>query len=219
MAFRGALAEELAESLLSRLGYRIVDRRKRVEIAGVDVAEIDIVAEKEGDVYAVEVKAGKVSVTDIRQAFSNAALIGAKALIVCRGFSNEAARLLADKLGVRVLVLDEFLGFVSLDELSRVLERALERSLLTYMLAGLAEAEPEDEKALEALAYSRTPEEAARRLGLGIKELGRVISRLVEKGLIRQAPNYAILRAQAALALDRLRLRRLYDSIASAGSR
>ena len=213
MAFRGALVEELAESLLCKLGYRIAERRKKVKVEGVEVAEVDLLAEREGQLYAVEVKAGRASLTDIRQAYANAVLLGAKPLIVCRGFSNDAAEVLAKKLDVEVLVLDEYLGFVSVDDLSSLISRLVEEALASFLLAGLGEPEKGDERTLEALAYSPTPIEAAKRLGVSIKELGREISKLTNKGLLSKASSYKMIRAQAALALDRLRLRKLLDAI------
>jgi len=209
MSFRGALAEELAESLLSRLGYRIVERKRRVKVRGVEVAEIDLIAEKEGTTYAVEVKSGKVSVTDVRQAFSNARLVGAEALVVSRGFSNEAAEVLAGELGVKVIVMDEFLGFVSLDDLAALVSRVVEETVANILLAGTVDLNSGEERVLEAIATTKTLEEAAERLGVTKKELGRLIAGLRRKGVITSTTTYKCLRAQAALALDRARIKRL----------
>ncbi|RLE92087.1 MAG: hypothetical protein DRN04_11290, partial [Thermoprotei archaeon] len=62
---KGISIENIAEEVLTRRGYRIVGKRYRIKVEGVDIAEVDILAEKDGERYAVEVKAGRVSVTDL----------------------------------------------------------------------------------------------------------------------------------------------------------
>ncbi|HDJ97324.1 MAG TPA: endonuclease, partial [Thermofilum sp.] len=74
----GLLVEDLAEGLLVRLGYVIKERRKKIVFEGVEVAEIDYLAEKEGEKYIVEVKAGRISVNDVRQVYTNSVLVNAR---------------------------------------------------------------------------------------------------------------------------------------------
>ena len=78
---KGKTVEELATALLEGEGFRILERRKVIRVGESQVAEVDILAEKDGEVYAVEVKSGRISVTDVRQAFTNARLLGYKPLI------------------------------------------------------------------------------------------------------------------------------------------
>lgn len=110
----GPLIEDLAEGLLVRLGYTIKERRKKIVFEGVEVAEIDYLAEKGDEEYVVEVKAGRISVNDVRQVYTNSVLVNAKPMIIARGYSNASAKIAAEKLGVEVLILDEYLQIVSI---------------------------------------------------------------------------------------------------------
>ncbi|WP_457619558.1 YraN family protein, partial [Methanopyrus sp.] len=76
MLRRGKSAEEIAASILRKEGFEVVARNYRVELEDELVAEIDIVAEKDGERYAVEVKAGTVGVDAVRQAYVAAELTG-----------------------------------------------------------------------------------------------------------------------------------------------
>lgn len=121
----GIRFEDYAAELLSRLGYKVLGRRVKVVINGVEVGEVDIVAEDPGGVkYAVEVKSGKVDVNAIRQAYVNAKVLNAKPLIIARGFSNDSSRALADELGVSVINLEEAV-VLTVDELKTVVENVI----------------------------------------------------------------------------------------------
>ncbi len=124
----GARFEDIVEELLASMGFEIVGKRSEVNIRGVRVAEVDLIARKDGEVWAVEAKAGKVDVSGIRQAYVNAKVLGARPLVVCRGFSDESARVLADALGVSVMLLPEYV-YVSLEELESVVSMGLIRAL------------------------------------------------------------------------------------------
>ncbi|ADN50224.1 restriction endonuclease [Vulcanisaeta distributa] len=125
MANVGIKFEDYVAELLSRLGLKVISRRVKVTVNGVEVGEVDIVAEdSSGNKYAIEVKSGKVDVSAIRQAYVNAKVLNAKPLIVARGFSNDSSRALADELGVSVINLEEAV-VLTIDELRTVIENVL----------------------------------------------------------------------------------------------
>ncbi len=121
----GIRFEDYVAELLSRLGFRVLGRRVKVTVNGVEVGEVDIVAEDgSGNKYAVEVKSGRVDVSAIRQAYVNAKVLNAKPLIVARGFSNDSSKALADELGVSVINLEDAV-VLTVDELRTVIENVI----------------------------------------------------------------------------------------------
>ena len=121
----GLAFEDIVIKYLESQGFEILRRRHRIFLNGVEVGEVDIIAERDGEVYAVEVKAGRADISAIRQAYVNATLLNAKPMIVCRGFANEEARELANRLGVEVVVLPDY-ALVTLEELENLVQAAVE---------------------------------------------------------------------------------------------
>jgi len=78
---RGISAERIARRMLESRGFSIIATNHKIDSKGENIAEIDIIAEKDGQKYAVEVKSGKASLSAIRQAFANAQLAGYKPMI------------------------------------------------------------------------------------------------------------------------------------------
>jgi len=198
----GLLVEDLAEGLLVRLGYVIKERRKKIVFEGVEVAEIDYLAEKEGEKYVVEVKAGRISVNDVRQVYTNSVLVNARPMIIARGYSNASAKVTAEKLGVEVLILDEYLQIVSMDELSAILGSVILSTLSKLLLAGSSLPENIDEEALSAIAGSKTYEELKAKL----KNPNKIISEFRRLGVFTLSGDFNVLRVQAEIALQKLRL-------------
>lgn len=198
----GLLVEDLAEGLLVRLGYVIKERRKKIVFEGVEVAEIDYLAEKGGEEYVVEVKAGRISVNDVRQVYTNSVLVNARPMIIARGYSNASAKVTAEKLGVEVLILDEYLQIVSIDELSAILESVVLSTLSKLLLAGSSLPENIDEEALSAIASSKTYEELKAKL----KNPNKIISEFRRLGVFTLSGDFNVLRVQAEIALQKLRL-------------
>lgn len=121
----GERFEDYVASLLGSLGYSVLGSRVRIESGGVEVGEVDLLVEDPAGVkYAVEVKAGKVDVSGIRQAYTNAVVLGAKPMVVARGFANDSASQLANELGVRVINLAESV-VLGIDELRLAIKDAL----------------------------------------------------------------------------------------------
>ncbi len=198
---KGISIENIAEEVLTRRGYRIVGKRYRIKVEGVDIAEVDILAEKDGERYAVEVKAGRVSVTDLRQVYANAVLLKAKPLIVCRDFSDEAARKTAELLGVEVLFLPEFLVFVTPEELVYSVKSAVKEVLLELLTLPQVELSSEDVRVLKAIAEADSFRDAAVKLGMEISELGRRVAELRKKRVL-VGEDYSSLRLRAILLLS-----------------
>lgn len=180
---KGIWAEMLAEALLAEKGFTVLQRRYTLERDGVKLAEIDLLAEKDGKRYAVEVKTGRVSTTDIRQAYSNAKLLGARPLIVARGFSDKSAEKYAEELGVEVLRVPDYL-LVTPEELEAILARSIEKALADAIPPNPLALEAGDIPLLEALAASSGFEAAARQLGLSTAELERRVAELHRRGLL-----------------------------------
>lgn len=59
-----------------------------VMVGDSQVGEADLLVEDATGLHAVEVKAGKASVSDVRQAKINAEPLGAAPLVIARGFSD-----------------------------------------------------------------------------------------------------------------------------------
>jgi len=175
----GVRFEDYAAELLSRLGFRVIDRRVKVMSNGVEVGEVDLIAEDEcGNRYSVEVKAGKVDVSGVRQAYTDAKLINARPLVLARGFSNDSSRALAEELGVRVIELEEAV-VLKPDELRAAVESAIYDLIdeLANALVALMSMRNADD-ALEAIAQCGDWGCVCGRLGLSGDECGRWISGL-----------------------------------------
>lgn len=121
----GLVFEDIVIKYLESQGFEILRRRHRIFLHGVEVGEVDIVAEKGGEIYAIEVKAGRADITAVRQAYVNAELLNAKPMLVCRGLANDEARELAKRLGVEVLELPDY-ALVTLEELEKLVQAAIE---------------------------------------------------------------------------------------------
>jgi len=127
MSSLGAKFEDFVAELLSKLGFNIIGKRVKIMMNGVEVGEVDIVAEdRAGNKYAIEVKAGKIDVSSVRQAYVNAKLLNATPVIVARGFSNTSAEVLARELGVNTIILEDAVVLRE-EELLTALELALYR--------------------------------------------------------------------------------------------
>jgi predicted RecB family endonuclease len=173
---KGLEAEDIAVSILEKLGYMVLEKRKPIVVGGVKIAEIDLIARDQGgEVLAVEVKSGKASVTDVRQVFSNAKLLKVKPLLICKGFSDASAASLASELGVRYILLPEYYLFTFED--FKEVSREIVYDLLTmYLSLDLEEISSEEERIVEAIASSNSFSEASSKLNTSEEELGKKIS-------------------------------------------
>jgi len=203
---RGASSERIGRGILERMGFQILESRKRLEIGGVEVAEIDLVAKSpEGDVYSVEVKAGRIGVSDVRQAYTNAQISGLKPMVICKGYADTAAELTAKQLGVKVLELPDFYILLEPEELELIVRQAVQDALNDYEPALLI---PDlkltrgDIKVLKAIASSPAVDVAVKTLGVTIDEFTRLIASLRDRGILTRASSYSSLRKQAIHILN-----------------
>lgn len=214
---RGRSSERIAERLLESLGYTVIERHKRIIMGGVEVGEVDIIARgPEGTGYAVEVKAGRLDVSGVRQAYTNALLLNLKPMVVCKGYADDAARKLAEELGVKVIETGDYY-LVSAEELEVIVSEAVSRVIDSYMTALIAPTirlTPEEYALLEAVATSYTPSDAARSLGIRVQDLMSRISEMIAKGrLPPKARNYRFLRRWALVTLSSMRIKSYVEAV------
>lgn len=187
MSQRGFLksSEAIAASYLESLGFKIVDVHRKVVINDVEISDVDIVAERDGVLYAVEVKAGGVDVDAIRQAYVNAKLVKAKPMVIGRGYSDPRAEVVARELGVDVILLPDLM-VLSVNELRDVIRETLYSVLgeLLSFIAYCGKLGEGDLEVLRAIAESETFTEACEKLGVSERELASRIASLRSKGVL-----------------------------------
>lgn len=198
-------SEAIAAVILEELGYKVLETHYRVlDDEGREIGEIDIVAEKQGERYAVEVKAGAADLSAIRQAYVNAVIAGMKPMVIARG-ADDSARSLARRLGVGLIILPDMV-LAGSDDLEAIVEAAVDRALggLAQTLVSCLRAgdlSGWDERLLAAVAESESLAEAASRLGVKPADVTAALGRLREGGLLPRTKSWNGLRAAAALLL------------------
>ncbi len=202
---RGRASVEVAKRVLASRGLEVVGEGVRVEVGGVEVGEVDVLARGPGgELYAVEVKAGQASASDVKVLYVNALVLGARPVLVARACSEEAAAL-ARRLGVEVHLLSDLLA-VDAEELYETVRAAVGDAILELLSCLRALRSGEAARVLEAIASHGSLQEAAGALGLRAEELERRIGELRAAGLIPPLHGYRRLRlyAEAVLALREL---------------
>ncbi|MGQ4832393.1 MAG: restriction endonuclease [Candidatus Asgardarchaeia archaeon] len=184
---RGASAERIARYILEKIGYKIIKENEIFKIGNVEIAEIDFIAESpNGEKFVVEVKAGDVDVSTIRNIYANAKVLKMKPLIIGRGYSNDAAKKLAEELGVKVVSLSDF--FILLDplELEVIIRGALRDILYEYGFKPIHfnQVDQADLKKMYALVTSENIEDFLNKTNLTEKEFGKFIQKLKKKGIL-----------------------------------
>ncbi len=198
---RARTSLEVAKRFLEQLGYRVLREHVPVVLRGVEVGEVDLVVEDaEGRRYAVEVKAGRLSVSGVRQAKVNSDLLGLTPLVVARGYSDDAARILAEELGVKVVCLPDLMA-VDEVELYSIVRAALEDAVLDIVCSLSVLEDPKAVEVLEAIASSERLEQAAELLGVEVRELEARLADMRRRGLIPPLVGYKRLRAYATALL------------------
>ncbi|MDI9619335.1 MAG: recombinase RecB [Candidatus Nezhaarchaeota archaeon] len=215
---RGLSSERIAMGILERLNFKVVDTRKKIVKDEVEVGEVDIVAlSPEGELYAVEVKAGRANVSDIRQAYTGALLLGMRPLIVCKGLADAAAEAVAKELDVKVLSIPEYHILFEVEDLESAVRAAVQDVLDDLTLfAPLPKGEKlkkKDLSLLRAVASSSSMDEAASRLKVDVRGLWHQVNELRSKGILRGGYSYEKLRIHVKRLLAYLefeeRLKRL----------
>jgi predicted RecB family endonuclease len=204
---RGLASERIAVSILEELGYRVLEVGRKIIINNTEIGEVDVLAEDQsGEKYAVEVKAGRLDVGGVRQAYVNALILEAKPMVICKGFADDAARELAEKLGVRVVQLsDVFL--IESEELYSIVREAVEEVLTEYFelfYGYTAHLKPEHYEILSAIYSSTSIEEAAEKLNLDVSALARHIDELRKQGVIpKWASKYSSVKRVAQILVQK----------------
>ncbi|MEM4627646.1 MAG: hypothetical protein QXX37_05125, partial [Ignisphaera sp.] len=125
-------SERVAVSVLEELGYNVLEMRKKVVVNETVVGEVDaVVDDGTGQLFAVEIKAGKIDISGIRQAYVNSVILGMKPLVICKGFADDAAKELAEKLGVKIIQLSDIF-LVESEELEIILREVVEDAIANY---------------------------------------------------------------------------------------
>ncbi len=209
-------SERIAFKLLEETGYRIVETHKKIIVDGVEVGEVDAIAlGPDNEYYAVEVKAGRLDVHGVRQVVSNAMLLGMKPLAICKGFADDAAKKVAEKLGVKVIELsDVFL--VDAEELEEIVYgaalEAFSETLRILIDPGIKVSITYLDY-LKSIARSDNLHDAAARLNKDVKDLLPLLSWLRSLSPIARRGGYKSIRLVASLVLLRLQLQGLLDSL------
>ena len=198
---RGVTVEELAKRLLEGMGFTVVEERKRIRKNDVDIAEIDLIAEKDGSLYAIEVKAGRISVTDIRQAYTNARLINASPLIICRGFADRSAKELAKELNIEVMLLPDYFLFVEPEEVINLMERSIINVLTRIIEPQVHKIDENELELLKLFASCKSFPEAVKKSGMTASELRKLMNKLAQKGFEADPKKYSLLRLQSLITL------------------
>lgn len=197
-------SERIAIDLLENLGYRVIDVHRKIKIDGVEVGEVDaIVEDDKGERYAVEIKAGSIDVTGLRQAYVNALLLNMKSLVVAKGFSDESAEKLAQQLGIKTLFLTDYF-IVSSEELELLVKEAFEKIIIDTINTLMTDKSlsPEDIRLLKTISSSPTIADAAKQLSIDIPTLVKKIKVLQNKKLIPPTvKSYNMIRYYASILL------------------
>ncbi len=183
---KGLSSERIAKRLLESRGFRILSTNHLIKDGDEKVAEVDIIAEESnGERYAVEVKAGKGDVNSIRQTFANAKLCGYKPMLICKGYADDAARKAALKLNVKVVELSEYYLLLEPEELESIIKKCVEEVFETHgFLPYSAEVDDKDRKLLKTISTARNFDEAAEKINIDRKELGKKLEDLTTRGII-----------------------------------
>jgi len=183
---KGLSSERIAKRLLESRGFHILSTNHLIKEGDEKVAEVDILAEdSNGERYAVEVKAGKGDVNSIRQAFANAKLCEYKPMLICKGYADDAARKAALKLNVKVVELSEYYLLLEPEELESIIKKCVEEVFETHgFLPYSAEVDDKDRKLLKVISTARNFDEAAEKINIDRKELGKKIEDLTTRGII-----------------------------------
>ena len=197
---RGRASVEIAKRVLEKRGYTVIDENARIRLNGLEVGEIDLLARgSSGELLAVEVKAGGIGVSELKQLYVNALILNAKPVAVARSASDEA-RALASRLGIELVELSDLLT-VDEEELYNVVKSAVEDALFELLTALPAVSDDRIARLLEAVAQGETLEQAARIMGLETGELEKSLGELRRSGLLPPLAGYGRLRAYAKALL------------------
>lgn len=187
-----ASSERISIKVLEEMGFKVIAIRHPIVIEGVEIGEADLIAEDEsGKRYCVEIKAGKIDVSGLRQVYVNSKILNMKPMVICKGFANRAAEKLANELGVKVLKLsDQFL--VESEELEIIVREALEDVIGKYLellLTPTYRLRPEYYDFVKAIIQASNIEDVAKRLDWSINDVARMLGKLRNNNVLPKWAN------------------------------
>jgi len=169
--------------MLESKGYEIIATNYKINSKGENIAEIDIVAEKDGEKYAVEVKSGKASLTSVRQVYANAKLAGLKPLLICKK-SDDAIKEAAKKLGVEIMEFSEYHLLLEPEELESIVKKCMEEVLEEHGFIPVLKLDDETQLILKAVSEAKNFEHACKLLKMKEEELTTKLGKLSRKGIL-----------------------------------
>jgi len=183
---RGLSSERIAKRLLESKGFRVLSTKHQILDKGEKIAEVDIIAESPtGEQYAVEVKAGKGDVNSLRQVYANSKLCGYKPMLICKGYTDDATRMVAKKLKVDVVELSEYYLLLEPEELESIVKRCIEEVFETHgFLPFSVEITKNDQRILKTISTAKDFDKAASKLKINRKNLGKIIENLKTRGIL-----------------------------------
>ncbi len=181
---RGLSAERIARRMLDSMGYAIVEANHELRSEGETIAEIDILAEKDDERYAVEVKAGRANLSSVRQAYANAQLAGMHPMLICKK-ADDAVMESAAQLDVAVVEFSEYHLLLEPEELEAIVKTCMEEVMEEYgFLPYTVSLDDHGREVLHALATAGDFQRAAAQLDMSDDELGQELGRLSDRGVL-----------------------------------
>ncbi len=168
--------------MLESKGFSIIATNFKINSKGENIAEIDIVAEKNGDKYAIEVKSGKANLSAVRQIYANAKLVGCKPLLICKK-SDDATKEMAKKLGVEIIEFAEYHLLLEPEELESIVKKCMEEVMEEYGFSPFLYIDDETYKILKAIVEAKDFSDASKILKIREEKLANEIANLAKKGI------------------------------------
>lgn len=186
---KGKSSERIAEGILKKRGFTILERNKIVEKKGEEAFEVDIIARTpKGEKCCIEVKAGEASVSDVRHAFANSKMLNCRPLIISKGFSNKSAETVAEELEVQIINLSD--AYLTEPEELEILVRSALQDVLVdfgfYPLPPRERISNDEMNLISTIAYSESFASITAELKVSKGELGKKIGELRKKGILPQ---------------------------------
>jgi predicted RecB family endonuclease len=200
--------------MLDSMGFAIIEANHELHSKGETIAEIDILAEKDGVRYAVEVKAGRANLSSVRQAYANAQLAGMQPMLICKK-ADDAVRESAAQLDVSIVAFSEYHLLLEPEELESIIKTCMEETMEQYgFLPYNVSLDERDREVLHALATAGDFTAAAEQLGMDDDELGRELARLSDRSVLpKRSLSFSDLKRCAGQILARQELLERLDRI------
>lgn len=209
---KGASSERIARYILEQIfDYKIVDISKEISLDGLQISEADMIAEDpDGQLYLVEVKAGYADVGSLQQVYANSQLISSsevkyKPLVVCKGFSNEAAKKMAEELNIKAIRLSDMFMILGPEELEIIVREAVREIFDEYGLRPilLNEMTETEQKLLEVIGTSSSFEDIVNKSNMSQIMVGKILGQLRRKGVLpKSSGNFETLKTRANRILE-----------------